>query len=90
MEMDDRRIVSELSEIKVILRHSQSDFQRLQRILFGDEGDIDGGHIGDQNKRITKMEKMYIRVTAGIAVWVFITGTGPVTLASIIHLLTGK
>lgn len=47
---------------------------------------LEGQHemVSAHEKRISKLEVWFIRVTTGLVVFTFMTGSGPITLGSIV------
>ncbi len=86
-DMNDIAVAQQLGEIRSVLQQNGNDVRRLEYRLFGREGEQDGGIVGNHAKQLADLQKWFIRVTTGIAVWVFMTGAGPVSLASILKLL---
>lgn len=43
--------------------------------------------VHNHSQRIQKLEIWFIRVSTGVVVWTFFTGTGPASLASILKVL---
>lgn len=80
-------VASKLGQIEAVLSRNGEDFRRLERRLFGDEHSQDGGIVGEHEKRLEEIKVWFIRVTTGIAVWAFMTGSGSVSLASLIKAL---
>ena len=87
---EDRDIVvaARLAQIEEVLRRNGEDVRRLEMRLFGSDGQQDGGIVGNHAKQLFELQRWFIRVTTGIVVWAFITSAGPVSLASILKLLS--
>lgn len=86
-EENDRRVAAKLGAIEALLARNGEDVRRLAARLLGDDDDGEGGIVGAHNKRLQKLETWFIRVTTAVVVWTFMTGSGPVSLASVLQLL---
>lgn len=82
---NDLGVARTLGNIEALLKRNGEDFRELSTRLFGNSGD--GGIVGAHNLRLQKLETWVVRVATGIAVWVFMTGAGPVSLSSVLQLL---
>lgn len=89
-EANDLHVALKLGHIEAMLESQNEDQRRLERRLVGEPNEVDGGIIGAHERRLTRIETWFLRVTAGLAVFAFLTGSGPVSLASVLHLLSGK
>lgn len=85
-EYGDRDVSRTLGKIEALLTRNGEDVRQLSTKLLGESGDGLGGIVGAHNERLQKLEVWYIRVTAAVVVWTFMTGSGPVNLASILQL----
>lgn len=84
-EDNDREVARTLGKIEALLERNGEDVRELSTKLLGDSGD--GGIVGAHNVRLQKLETWFIRVTTGVVVWTFMTGSGPVSLGTILQLL---
>ncbi len=90
MDGNDLAVASKLGHIEAILERNGEDFRRLEVRLFGEQGEQDGGIVGDHKKQLVAIKIWFIRITTALAVWSFMSGAGPVSMGTIIRLLTGK
>lgn len=60
---------------------------RFERRLIGEDGNPNGGIIGDYDRRIKSIEVWFIRITTAVIVFDFMTGAGPLTLSGVLRLL---
>ena len=81
-EGNDLEVAKQLGRIEAQLEH-------MALRLFGDEGDPQGGLIGNHDKRIAKLEVWLIRIASGLVVFNFLTGSGPATIGAIFKVVTG-
>ncbi len=80
-------VARRLATIEAVLERNGEDMRTLTARLLGDDDGGDGGMIGAHNRRLMKLEAWFIRVTTGIVVWTFMTGSGPVSLATVLKLI---
>lgn len=84
---NDLAVATKLGHIEAILARSGEDFRRLEKRLFGEEGK-GSGIVGEHERRLEEIKIWFIRVTTGIAVWMFMAGGGTISLSSLLKFFT--
>lgn len=84
-EVNDLNVAAKLGHIEAMLEAQNEDQRRLERRLVGEPHEVNGGVIGSHERRLTRIETWFIRVTAALAAFAFFTGSGPVSLSQLLR-----